>query len=391
MTGIEEAYCNAAIQALIDGNVALQQSKTGEVIQKTTHKGKADTLRLDATVEITITRELIEYDQYAILVTEERGEDANPLAKGLVASDKWPRTFFVSDPVDRSFPLCDFLAKAQRPDATVREILQHENFIPAWEKFAEGPASITGATSAITCVRRGLPIFSVILNFITQELVVACDLGIFRISIPDQASRSEPEIINLNALKRNGGTIGFPPLHDRAAERKFVTFLGKSGYKENLDDSNLFALNDIPKWLYYREPGGPARALYLSNLQPAGHPIGFVYSNGEKIGEWIHWLPFVRFATKGPHSHARALRLYEIAHDRPHTKDGILMSTSPIYSVFRDLSTSVPTVLLDVERLKLLPNPSKYRSTLLLARDDNQWARTFVELNGHRPINFDVA
>lgn len=53
-----------------------------------------------------------------------------------------------------------------------------EGALKRWEKIGEGPASITGASAAITCVRRGGIIFSVLLNYITQELIVACSSGV---------------------------------------------------------------------------------------------------------------------------------------------------------------------------------------------------------------------
>ena len=137
------------------------------------------------------------------------------------------------------------------------------------------------------------------------------------------------------------------------------------------------------KYLHYREPGGPSRVLYLSSLQPKDVPIGFILANGEKIGEWIHWLAFVRFSFfRG----ARALTLYEIYHGQPLTKDGVLMSTTPPYSLFQDNNDIDGGMVIDVGQLARFPNPSLFRSTLLFTTIGNQWARRTMVEHRYREI-----
>ena len=161
--------------------------------------------------------------------------------------------------------------------------------------------------------------------------------------------------------------------------------MGKSGYRENFLDSRLIDEKDLSDLLHYHLPGGPLRILYLSTFQPDDDPIGFILANGEKITEWIHWLPFVRFAQKENDQSELALKLYEVYQDRPWTKDGVLMSTPPAYSIFRKASNDSRMVI-DVNRFADFSNPSKIRSTLLIAPRNNHWATRVVNQFGYRPI-----
>ena len=167
----------------------------------------------------------------------------------------------------------------------------------------------------------------------------------------------------------------------------FVTFLGKTGYRENFLDSRFMSNAEIDKFLFYNLPGGPSRALYLSELQPAKESIGFILANGEKISEWAHWLPFIRFGRTRTDQGTPALRLYEVFQERPWTKDGVLMSTSPVYSIFVPVSEGDSRMLMDPRRLTGLSNPSRFRSTLIVAPANNRWAAS-VRQYGFRTIEF---
>jgi hypothetical protein len=144
---------------------------------------------------------------------------------------------------------------------------------------------------------------------------------------------------------------------------------------------------DIEKYNVYSLPGGPSRPYYLSDLQPGNEPVGFVLANGEKITEFIHWLPLVTFARRRIDQAEPALCLFEIFQDRPWTRDGILMSTPPAYSVFKQIDTDGRMVI-DVGKFSSFTNPSQIRSTPILAPSDNQWARRVVNQYGYRQITF---
>lgn len=116
--------------------------------------------------------------------------------------------------------------------------------------------------------------------------------------------------------------------------------------------------------------------------------MGFVLANGEKIGEWIHWIPFVRFGKAEGGTMQSALALYEIHQERPWTKDGILMATTPPYSIFTHENDNGDTFVIDVDRLRSFANPSRVRSTILVASTSNSWAVTVMERHVYRRIEF---
>lgn len=188
-----------------------------------------------------------------------------------------------------------------------------------------------------------------------------------------------------------GTKLYFPaircPYNDDA--RRFVTFVGKEGYLENLKDSNLMPDREIEQYLHYSEPGGPSRILYLSTIQPKDTPIGFILANGEKIGEWIHWLPWISFARQEDDQSANALSVYEIYNnDKVRMKDKIFMSTPPSCSVFKKANKCGSRMIMDINRFSDYENPSRIRSTLIVCPTGNTLATGLVKQFGYRPIEF---
>ena len=340
---------------------------------------------MDAGPEITICEALGRYDAGAVVITEEIG------SRGMRVSDTFrpndPQTFrtvFISDPTDRSNQLKEFLAEFPKEKET-RDILGESSALKKWEEKFGAPVSITGATSAISCIRRGVPIFAVIVNYITQELTVACAAGIRTLKLPGE----RPDLLDLEYICANGKALDFPGIDgNMKSMKRFVTFLGdkgKTGYLENFRDSGLISETDMTRHLHYDKPGGPSRVLYLSSIEPREMPIGFILANGEKIGEWIHWLSFIQFARSNADESQPALTLYEVFQERPWTKEGVLMSTPPNYSVFREYASRM---FIDTSWLLRMPNPSKLRSTLIVAPYDNRWAVRSSSQCGFRPIRF---
>lgn len=385
MQGVEISHLNAAIEAALKAYYDFRNSTVEDALRPVSRYGKRDTLGMDAGPEITICQELIKYDAGAVVVTEEIG------SQGLQFSDSFrpndPQTFrtvFISDPTDRSNQLKAFLAEFAK-EIKIGKILGNQEAIKKWEEKYSKPASITGATSAISCVRRGLPIFSVIVNYITQQLVVSCAAGNRILDLPEERL----ELVDLAYIRAKGAIITFPDIEtENGSMQSFVTFLGdvgKVGYGENFRDSNLIHEKDTENFLHYGVPGGPSRILYLSLLQPRSTPIGFILANGEKIGEWIHWLSFVRFAKCHTDESQPALMLYEIFQDRPWTKEGVLMSTPPNYSIFREYGRRM---YIDTSWLLKMPNPSQLRSTLIIAPHDNRWVMRSSSQSGYRSLVF---
>ena len=384
MQGVEISHCNAAIRAVLAAYNSVLGSTVEEALRPILAYGKSDTLGLDAMPEITLVERLEQYDKYAIVITEECGSRESSHFTNTDDPRRF-RTIFIADPTDRSDQLQKLLEGVTDRTKKVGEVLRDSESRKSWAEEFGAPVEITGSTSAITCLRRGVPIFSVILNYITQQLVVSCSAGIYVLAIPEELVN-----IDLDFVRDRGRRLTFPSINALKTSdmRRFVTFMGsagKKGYQENLQDSKLMSSAEQEEFLHYRSPGGPSRTLYLSDLQPKETPIGFVLANGEKIGEWIHWLPFVRFAKKSEDESLPALRLFEIYQDRPWTKEGILMSTPPAYSIFKPIGKDGDAVI-DVSRFSAFPNPSRMRSTLLVTPCDNQWATRVVNQYGYRPL-----
>lgn len=369
MQGIERKYCDVCINALIGAWRGLMEVSAAETLRVVPY-GKGDTLGLDAIPEITISARLKEFDSHAILITEELDEqvhrrwptDSNPT--------KQPLMFFC-DPTDRSDQLEEFFKHISKknPIAKVGDLLAKCNQEKLWEKMFEAPVSITGSTAAITCVRKGKIIFSVILNYITGTIITATDIGVYWYKLKSFSDKSN-EKVDLYDIVENGKLLCFPSVKDLGHSsddcKRFVTFLGKKGYAENFNDSMLFVENPND-FVHHIKPPGPPRPLYLSDFQKKNGPVGFILSNGEKIGEWMHWLSFVKYGHNK--NGAYALRVYEISIDRPWTKNGMLMSTSSPYSLFCDEGKES---YLDISRLRNFKRPSQFRCMIVVLPYDNE-------------------
>jgi hypothetical protein len=216
MQGIEKAHCNAAIKALLKASYALWQSTVEEVLRPILAFGKSDTLGMDAMPEITIIDSLRGYDENAVIVTEESG-----ITKVKGDENNRYRTIFFSDPTDRSAILKKSLDGLADKQKTLLEVVSDPEFQATWEKEYGFPVEITGASSSITCVRVGVPIFSIIVNYVTRNLFLACSAGCYKFKLPDEESR-----IYLDTILAGGEKIFFRDLVT-AHNKRFVTFLGK--------------------------------------------------------------------------------------------------------------------------------------------------------------------
>lgn len=383
MQGIERAYCDACIRALLVANQNLMDESVASAVSKAAKYGKGDTFALDAIPEIAIEACIAGFDGKAILITEELG---GSIAHRMTSGGEPPPLFFC-DPTDRSGLFRDFLQKkiGADPLRCVGEIVAEGGTISEWERDYGAPATITGATSAITFVREGLPTFSVILNYITQELLLVCGGGIKLFALPHYQT-ADYERLDTDRVLRLGKEIGFRLLHGRSTKHQdrmnFFTFLGKPGYPENFRDCGIFSDIGPQRQPIYDKPGGPSRTLYLSDLYTA-HPVGFILANGEKIVEWTHWLTVMRCAKFDGES---ALQLFEVTHDRPWTKEGISMAPSPAYSIFRVSPDGLARI--DIRPFCTMARPSQFRATLVLAVADNVWLLQVMKRCQFRQIIF---
>src|SRR3989338_6756647 len=387
MQGIERTYCDECVRATVGAWKALMETSATEALNKVLY-GKGDTLGLDAIPEINISEKLRDFDNHAILVTEELDDIAKKRWPSDADPVKQPLMFF-SDPTDRSKQLGKFIEKisAERPFVKIGELMENINAESVWEDLFEAPATITGASTSITCIRKGAIIFSIVLNYITRTIFVATPIGIFYFCLPS-FSDERIEMVNLSYIVSAGQPLNFLPAKDscRTPEdaKPFVTFLGKKGYRENFNDSMIFVENP-DAFLHHTEPGGPSRILYLSELQKGYGPIGFILANGEKVSEWMHWLAFAKFARNA--YGGAMLKVFEISIDRPWTKEGVLMSTSPAYSIF---SCEGEGGYLDLSRLKNFEHPSRFRSMLVVTPFDNDRIIYIMRQHEYREVGVSL-
>ncbi len=383
MQGIEREYCDVCINALIRAGHELMDTNCAETLRSVRY-GKGDTLGLDAIPELVISKRLRDFDSHSILITEELDEQAH--RRWPAGSDpiKQPLMFFC-DPTDRSKQLREFFEHISKDNllAKVGELMAGCDTKKLWEKMFESPVTITGPTASIACVRKGEIIFSVILNYITTTIFVAADVGAYQYKL-NSLSDLKNKKLTLADICKEGKKLCFPGVQklDYSLDdcKHFVAFLGKKGYRENFNDSMIFIENP-DTFLHHSEPPGPPRILYLSELQKGHGPIGFILSNGEKIGEWMQWLSFVKYVRN--ENGDQMLQVYEISLERPWTKNGMLMSVSPPYSIFCD---SEDKQYLDISRLRNFNHPSLFRSMIVVVPYDNERIVHILEQHRYREI-----
>ncbi len=381
--GIEKAFADAMIKALQNARRTLFDTLVEDAVGKSHVLHKGDTLGLDQRPENAITSALQKFDPTCIIITEERGA-VNPFTPNGQQRKQGPQTFFGCDPFDRSNQGCDFIKKYSKSGQRVIDVIRKTQFRRLWEKEYGSPLCITSSTSAIACVMNGLPIASVVLNHFTEEITLACAAGIYHVKLPRKLSVT----IDLDYVQERGRRLLFPQPKDDDG-RKIVAFIGKPerGYPANFDNCGIVISSKLREHLYYDLPGGPSRVLYLSNLQPSKEAIGVVVANGEKLGEWIHWTTFVRFARRTDDQSAPALRMFEVSQNQSPMIDGSLMMPSRDYSIFEN-NTSDRKVTISSDKLQSFSNPSRYRATLILIPANNKWALSQVEQHGYRELEF---
>jgi len=356
MQKVEKYFLNHCIDTLCEIQREIKESPADKLI-KSIKTRKKDSLYLDVLPENILQLKLIDgYDRNIVLITEEKGE--------FNYQDICNAEYVVfSDPTDRSKQLKIYIENGINRKIIVRESL-FENLLAApealslWQALFGSPALLTGACSALTVVRRGEILFSLLLNYITEDIIIACKDFLI--------------VENLSKIVKKGLDYNLstwkPLLFSKPDKEKvFNTYLAKN-YEENLRKTGLFGPEFIP---IEKEPGGPARILYLSNLHP--DPPGFILSNGEKIGEWIGWLSFCRYNEN--------LVAYSIYPDTPLAKDDILMTPSPIYSIF---NIHKGKLSLNYDKLKYLENPSRYREMILVTHKGNNFIRAKIETEKSR-------
>jgi len=373
--GIDEFYCNIIVSSLLEAYELVKQTSIMELLKESEY-GKSDTIRFDSFPETSIKRDLAEADPDLILITEEQ-DDAQDKIKNWHSRDVGP-VVCIGDPTDRSWHLENFfggLGKEQQKKKFCS--WKNEEGIKEWEDFAGGEAMVSGGVSALTVIRKGIPICSAIINYITGDLYVACEKGRRFLNIA-KLPYSDFKWITLEKVFNDGEVINFSFKRDWEFEdyKRFVSYAGKEQYKKHLNNCQIF-LEDPQEKIVYKNPGGPTRILYLSDLWDSR--VGFILANGEKIIEWIHWIPFIASGSE--------FRVFEIFFENAWTKYGILTATSRAYSIF-EYSSEKNSYLLNIQKIKDHPFPARYRSTLLVAPKENRFISSIMETNEYTELKF---
>lgn len=369
MEYIDRNRCTKVIQCVLEAYQNFKESTVAELLAPTAY-GKGDTLAFDASPEIFLNRSLERFDSDSIFLTEEIGR--TKVIRFSHSIEDQPLVL-ISDPVDRSAFLKTFLEEEveQKQDTKFKEVIARSDCAERWEDRCKGGAAmIGGPTLAITAIKKGSPLFSVILNYLTQDLFVASKAGKSHFSLNDISAREIGDI-TLERVISQGEPIKFRKKRQYPFDdfKNYYTFLGKKKYEQHFKDAKIFSQDSLSSEnLIYDEPGGPTRILYLSSL--CSEPVGFIVANGEKIIEWIHWLPYLCLQEQGE----VPLRVFLVYFDRPYMKKGFLMSPSPAYSIFRQSGKKGEgSYLIDLNKLRDHDNPSLYRSMLVIAPVENPW------------------
>lgn len=164
--GIEKSYADAMIRASRIAQQALFDTKVRDAVGLSHVRHKGDTLGLDQRPENALIAALQKFDPHGITITEERGA-VNPFLIDGPSVLHGARTFFACDPFDRSIQALEFLSHHGQSDEQVVDVIRRLESGGLWETLYGKPLVITSSTSAISCVRRGLPIATVILNHFT--------------------------------------------------------------------------------------------------------------------------------------------------------------------------------------------------------------------------------
>lgn len=288
---------------------------------------------------------------------------------------------------DRSKVLARFLGGRK---GQLGDIFSTPEIVPEWEAQCGGDVALTGPYGSITATRHHHVLFNVMINYLSGRLYVACDAGIGAIPILEAFDDAQQaRLKRTSELLQALSPVEFPIGAKWRAGKglTFVAFCKGQKYEDNLLASDVAQLSKIAEIrqsrLLFDEPGGPARVLYLSTGE-----VGFILSNGEKIGEWIGWLAWVA------HSGGR-LRAYEITFDSSWTRDEILMAPGQAYtvlgdSVVHDRGRRLRAVQLNLQKLRFLSNPSQYRSTLLVCPASNEEIRGTLYHERCTELRFDL-
>ncbi|HXU02489.1 MAG TPA: helix-turn-helix transcriptional regulator [Polyangia bacterium] len=280
----------------------LLQQKIARLLQPGV--GKPDTLALDSESESIISSNLSRLSETTRILTEERRD-------GHLGGPVGSLCFFV-DPVDRSSAVASALRRAADQEGPTRDVY---SVLPRIRERMRG--ALGSPFLGITFVRDLIPRFSLLANYLSNEVVVAC-AAYTKICSLDRA-------FDAASLERHGEDLAFAPRDGLSA----VFFPGHGEHAQNRKRlAEALDLEQHP--VVAQMPGGPARVLALADIEreslDSPSDVAVVASVGEKITEFIHWIGFAMFS--------QALAVYELSPDGAFAQDRLLLAPSERYSIF---------------------------------------------------------
>lgn len=380
MDGLSEAMTNACLRGATAANRALLHAGIEDAVAPNPeYTTKPDSKGADIICETHVHGGVKHFTSSARLITEERCLKFSALRNLL-------EFIFACDPVDGTTPGCKHLISFSGCQL-VRDVITAAESVPRWVGSHGAPATVTGASISLCAFHNGRPVAAVIIELISQDLILACELGIWIVHLGLRQALDRSDEIDLGWVLEHGREVEFQPhawRHPHGERRqRFVTYLGKPTYVENLANTGLLRHTELERFPTTDTPG-PPRPLYLSTLHDREGPacVDLVLSNRERISEWAPWLVFASFAR---HYGKPVLTCYEVT-PPVQSSDGTPMPQPASDSIFQVDDNGLARF--DFSRIAALPNPSLYRASVGLGDADNDWLRYTMQRHSYRELTF---
>jgi len=205
------------------------------------------------------------YDTPGVFICEERGKIGNA---NLLSSHT---PVMISDPIDNSKRIVQLVENMSRDYDTLGELFDATR--DEW-----GPLALVQApNTSVTFYREGEIKYTIILNLITAEVLVGCEVGVFREDITG--------IEKVDDLKNPVRWRTDYHIEDLASElHTVVTYVASEKYQRNFVGTYMNSLFQPAE--RFEGPVGPLRIAFLiDDAAEIDQRVGAIFYNGEKCQE----------------------------------------------------------------------------------------------------------
>ena len=297
-------------------------SQLGSEYQRYQQKFGTPGILLDFAPEEIIVRELLANFPNCVIATEEAGRVGNGAQR--MTSQNY---LFAVDPFDRSKPAQKRLLGQE---GLLGEVLARNKELFPYR-----------ACTSVAALKGGIVEFSATLDYETGDVYVCSNQGAFLLS------------------GKNAHQLAVRGIGDKVA--------AYMGYPHSMPNLARIGLDKVD-YATIDSPGGPMRILGL--LYDCG--LGAVLANGEKLAEWIGWMPYAR--------QFKELSAFEFIYHPALGRKGITVSPSAENSIFSGDG-------INVGQLERCQSPTLYFATVLVCRND--W-KHFAEVSERAEHGQDV-